>query len=85
MFRLFTVGLLMVATGSASAAAGPSEAMEVEHARMNARAGGPISEHDAWLLERYGCYAETRHPVCDGGRNWRQSKKPADRKRKHQD
>ena len=34
---------------------------EVEGARANARAGGPVSEHDAWLLERYGALSGTRY------------------------
>lgn len=36
---------------------------EVEGARANARAGGPVSEHDAWLLDRYG--------ATSGTPNWR--------------
>jgi hypothetical protein len=38
--------------------------MEVEHARANARAGGPISGQDAELLERYGCLSGTRSTFC---------------------
>ncbi|HML42374.1 MAG: hypothetical protein JNN24_06510 [Hyphomicrobium zavarzinii] len=37
---------------------------EVEHARANARAGGPVSERDAELLERYGCLSGTRSAFC---------------------
>jgi hypothetical protein len=44
----------MVATSGPAAAMGLGEAGDVEHARMNALAGGPTNEHDAWLLERYG-------------------------------
>ncbi len=32
---------------------------EVVGARANARAGGPLTEHDAWLLERYGALSGT--------------------------
>lgn len=32
---------------------------EVEHARANARAGGPVSERDAELLDRYGALSGT--------------------------
>ncbi|MBA4132045.1 MAG: hypothetical protein C0519_11540 [Hyphomicrobium sp.] len=32
---------------------------EVEHARANARAGGPISDRDAELLDRYGALSGT--------------------------
>jgi hypothetical protein len=38
---------------------------ELEHARANARAGGPVSERDAELLERYGCLSGTRNPYCE--------------------
>ena len=38
--------------------------LEVEHARANARAGGPISEQDAEMLERYGCLSGTRNAFC---------------------
>lgn len=45
---------------------------EVEHARANARAGGPVSERDAELLERYGCLSGTKSAFCQklerGGR-----------------
>lgn len=37
---------------------------EVEAARANARAGGPVSERDAELLERYGCLSGTRSRFC---------------------
>jgi hypothetical protein len=51
------------------AVAGPTSVsadtwMEVEHARANARAGGPISGQDAELLERYGCLSGTRSAFC---------------------
>lgn len=42
---------------------------EVEHARANARAGGPISERDAELLDRYG--------ALSGSEDWR-SRAPAE-------
>ncbi len=51
-------------TGTASA----ESIYEVEGARANARAGGPVSEHDAFLLERYGALSGTgdwRHRVRD--------------------
>jgi hypothetical protein len=37
---------------------------EVEHARMNALAGGPTNAYDADLLLRYGCLSGTNSPVC---------------------
>jgi hypothetical protein len=62
---------------------------EVEHARANARAGGPISDRDAELLDRYGALSGTpdwraRAPAPYGY----QSKKPprkADSKPKRRD
>ena len=47
--------------------------LDVEHARINALAGGPTNEYDAWLLERYGCYSGTPSAFCEGlahGRHW---------------
>lgn len=41
------------------------EAGELEHARANARAGGPVSEQDAELLERYGCLSGTENEFCE--------------------
>lgn len=38
---------------------------EVEAARANARAGGPVSERDAELLDRYGCLSGTRSAFCE--------------------
>ena len=72
MYRLMAVGLVMLAASGPAAAMGGGEAGDVEHARMNALAGGPTNEHDAWLLERYGCYSGTRSAFCQGlahGRN----------------
>jgi len=50
-----------------AAAGGIVEAAELEHARANARAGGPVSERDAELLERWGCSSGTHTPVCGSG------------------
>jgi len=58
---LIAAGLIVLATPAAAALVG---AAEVEHARMNALAGGPTNAHDADLLERYGCYSGTRSPFC---------------------
>jgi hypothetical protein len=48
-------GLVILAPLPASA----DNYFEVEHARANARAGGPISERDAELLDRYGALSGT--------------------------
>ena len=61
-----TVGLLALAAPGTVAARGLGEAAEVEHARMNALAGGPTNARDAELLERYGCYSGTRSAFCQG-------------------
>jgi hypothetical protein len=60
------VGLLAPAVPGSVAARGLGGAAEVEHARMNALAGGPTNARDAELLERYGCYSGTRSAFCQG-------------------
>ena len=37
---------------------------DVENARANARAGGPISAYDADILRQYGCLSGTRSAFC---------------------
>jgi hypothetical protein len=56
--------LLMLFIAGPAAAGGLGEAAELEHARANARAGGPISDRDAELLERYGCLSGTNNDFC---------------------
>jgi hypothetical protein len=58
------IGMAMLAS-AAPAHAGLTEAAELEHARANARAGGPIAERDAELLHRYGCASGTRSSFCE--------------------
>jgi hypothetical protein len=58
------VGLLALVAPNTVAAFGLGEAAEVEHARMNALAGGPTNARDAELLERYGCYSGTESAFC---------------------
>jgi hypothetical protein len=58
------VGLLMLAASGPATAGGLAEAGELEAARANARAGGPVSERDAELLERWGCLSGTDNPFC---------------------
>jgi hypothetical protein len=57
----------LAALPNGASARGLGAAAEVEHARANARAGGPVSEQDAELLERYGCTSGTDNPVCHQG------------------
>jgi hypothetical protein len=65
-FRLAiaAAALAVVTFAGPAAAGGLVEAGELEAARANARAGGPVSERDAELLERYGCLSGTRSAFC---------------------
>jgi hypothetical protein len=54
----------LAAAAQTAQAGGLSAALEVEHARANARAGGPISSRDAELLEQYGCTSGTDSAFC---------------------
>lgn len=61
------IGLLslsLLAIAGQAMAGGLGEAGELEHARANARAGGPLNERDAELLERYGCLSGTKSAFC---------------------
>jgi hypothetical protein len=57
--------LLLLATAPNLEAGLGGEAMELESARANARAGGPLSERDKELLERYGCLSGTKSDFCE--------------------
>src|SRR5690606_37462854 len=61
MFRasFFATVLCASAVCGPAFAIGLGEAGELEHARANARAGGPLSDRDAELLQRYGCLSGT--------------------------
>jgi hypothetical protein len=61
---LTAAGLVVLATSGPATAGGLAEAGELEAARANARAGGPVSERDAELLERWGCLSGTRNAFC---------------------
>lgn len=77
-FLLFSAGL---AAGLALSAPASAESYwELEAARANARAGGPVSERDAELLERYGCLSGTKSAFCErlserDRRAWRADKR----------
>ena len=63
---LFAVmGAALLTSSMPASAGGLVEAGELEHARANARAGGPVSERDAELLDRWGCTSGTDNPYCD--------------------
>lgn len=57
-------GLALALAASPAGARGLGAAVELEAARANARAGGPVSERDRELLERHGCLSGTDSPVC---------------------
>ncbi len=61
---VLAVALAMCVAPYTANAGGVTEGAELEHARANARAGGPVSERDAELLERYGCSSGTRSAFC---------------------
>lgn len=66
MFSVAVIGLTAIAYSAPSHARGlGGEASELVGARANARAGGPVSERDAELLDRYGCLSGTRSAFCD--------------------
>jgi hypothetical protein len=66
MHRLIVaaVGLLMVAAPGWALALGGGEAGDLQAARLNALAGGPLSERDKELLERWGCESGTPIAFC---------------------
>lgn len=59
-----TAAIMALAIGG-SAPASADYPSDVEFARGNARAGGPISAYDAELLRRWGCLSGTRSPFCE--------------------
>ena len=58
-------GLPMMAASAQAGSLG-GEASDVVAARANARAGGPVSERDAEVLERYGCLSGSASRFCRG-------------------
>lgn len=70
MSRLIAIaaGMAMLAAAVPAYAGGGGEAAELQAARSNARAGGPVSARDAELLQRYGCESGTRSWACGNGR-----------------
>lgn len=80
--RAFVAVLIAVAVSGvvlpSRAEAGLAEAAELEAARANARAGGPLNERDRYLLERHGCLSGTNSAFCRS----LEGRKPAKLKRK---
>jgi len=69
---MIAAGLALLTIASPATAMGLGEAGELEAARANARAGGPVSERDKELLERWGCLSGTNSAFCRNleKRNW---------------
>jgi hypothetical protein len=60
----FVMAAIAVAALTSFGPARADSMWDVENARANARAGGPISGYDAELLERWGCLSGTRSAFC---------------------
>ena len=61
--RLLAIGISALAVfGSASVRA--DSIWDVENARANARAGGPVSAYDAELLDHWGCLSGSKSAYC---------------------
>lgn len=61
---LAAVGAALLSFPGEVSARGAGAAAELEAARANARAGGPLSARDAELLERHGCLSGTQSAFC---------------------
>ncbi len=64
-YMTFTVLGLASAAAFAPAESRADTKVDVEQARANALAGGPINRQDAELLRRYGCESGTRVAYCE--------------------
>ncbi len=61
---LLAAAVLALSPAGTAQARGLGAAAELEAARANARAGGPVSSRDAELLERHGCLSGTDSAFC---------------------
>lgn len=80
---VLVLGVSVALTPHAASAGGLVEAGELEHARANARAGGPVSERDAELLQRYGCTSGTDNPACHQGYRYYKHRSYKHRRHRH--
>ena len=66
MYRILAAafGLTMLAGSLPASAGGGMLGAEIERAWANARAGGPVSDHDKELLERIGCPSGIDNAFC---------------------
>ncbi|MFN0219058.1 MAG: hypothetical protein ACKVP4_09620 [Hyphomicrobium sp.] len=75
------LGALALTLGLSSAAFAESY-LDVEHARANARAGGPVTEYDYEQLERWGHLDEIQYPrAVDGRRIYKKKRHVVDDRR----
>ncbi len=85
LFRIaIAMAGLSILAPSAQAGSLGGEASDVVAARANARAGGPVSERDAEVLERYGCLSGSASGYCESlsHRRWREAEQPRRRIRR---
>lgn len=86
MKRIMIAALGICATMGATTAACADSMFDVEHARAIAKAGGPVSEQDAELLERYGTYSGTpRDWRARRSESWTWYAEPRRRAHRHYD
>lgn len=64
IFAVSTLGLVSLVGVEPTSAGAGGVAAELANARANARAGGPLSDRDRELLERWGCLSGTRSAFC---------------------
>jgi hypothetical protein len=62
--RLLKIMIVLGAGTLGSVSALADNIWDVENARANARAGGPVSSYDKELLARYGCESGTNSAYC---------------------
>jgi hypothetical protein len=88
--RLLMLTMAAAGMGVCASVAQADNYWEVENARANARAGGPVSERDAELLDRYGALSGTpdwraRAPAPYGYKNGRPPQKVYRKSRRSED
>jgi hypothetical protein len=65
MRRVGVAVLALAALAGPGGSSAQADSMwELENARANARAGGPVGDYDEELLERWGCLSGTNSAFC---------------------
>lgn len=64
-YMTFTILSLTAAAAFVPGGARADTKVDVQQARSNALAGGPLNRQDAELLRRYGCESGTGSGYCD--------------------